>query len=48
MDSIAEHLGIKHYRSVATVCAIYPDAQTAETHLYLKLTPFCVNILLVL
>ena len=48
MDSIAEHFGIKRYRSVAAVCAIYPDAQTAETHLYLKLTPFCVNILIVL
>ena len=48
MDSIAEHFGIKRYRSVAAVCAIYPDAQTAETHLYLKLTSFCVNILIVL
>ena len=48
MDSIAEHFGIKCYRSVAAVCAIYPDAQTSETHLYLKLTSFCVNILIVL
>ena len=32
MDSITEHFGIKRYRSVAAVCAIYPDAQTAETH----------------
>ena len=38
MDSITEHFGIKCYRSVAAVCAIYPDAQTAETHLYLKMT----------
>ena len=38
MDSITEHFGIKRYRSVAAVCAIYPDAQTVETHLYLKLT----------
>ena len=44
-DSITEHSGIKRYRSVAAVCAIYPDAQT---HLYLKLTSFCVNILIVL
>ena len=26
---------------------IYPDAQTVETHLYLKLTSFCVNILII-
>ena len=36
MDSITEYFGIKRYRSVAAVCAIYPDAQTVETHLYLK------------
>ena len=48
MDSIAEHFGIKRYRSVAAVCAIYPDAQTVETNLYLKLAPLCVNILIVL
>ena len=48
MDSIAEHFGIKRNRSVAAVCAIYPDAQTAETRLHLKLTSFCVNILIVL
>ena len=47
-SSIAEHFGIKRYRSVTAVRAIYPDAQTAETHLYLKLTSFCVNILIVL
>ena len=46
MDSSTEHLGIKRYRSVAAVCAIYPDAQTVETHLYLKLTSVCVNILI--
>ena len=49
MGSIAEHFGIKRYRSVAAICAIYLDAQTAETlNLYLKLTSFCVNILTVL
>ena len=48
MDSIAEHFGIKRYRSVAAVCAVYPDAQTAEPHLYLKLKSFRVNILIVL
>ena len=48
MDSIVEHFGIKRYRSVAAVCAIYPDAQTAETHKYLTLPSFCVNILIVL
>ena len=47
MNSITEHVGIKRYRSVAAVCAIYPDAQTVETHLYLKLTSFCVNILII-
>ena len=35
------------YRPVAAVCAIYPAAQTVETHLYLKLTSFCVNILII-
>ena len=43
MDSITKHFGIKRYRSVAAVCAIYLDAQNVETHLYLKLTSFCVN-----
>ena len=47
MDSINKHFGIKRYRSVTAVCAIYPDAQTVETHLYLKLTSFCVNILII-
>ena len=46
MDSITEHFGIKRYRSVAAVCAIYPDEQTVETHLYLKLTSVCVNTLI--
>ena len=46
MDSITEHFGIKRYRSVAAVCAVYPDGQTVETHLYLKLTLVCVNILI--
>ena len=27
---------------------VHPDAQTVETHLYLKVTSFCVNILIVL
>ena len=45
MDSITEHFGIKRYRSVAAVCAIYPAAQTVESHLYLTLTSVCVNIL---
>ena len=48
MDSIAENFGVKRYRSVATVCAVYPDAQTAEPHLYLKLKSFRVNIRIVL
>ena len=39
--------GIKRYRSVAAVCAIYPDAHTVETYLYLKLTSFCVHILII-
>ena len=43
MDSITKHFGIKRYRSVAAVCAIYLDAQNVETHLYSKLTSFCVN-----
>ena len=47
MDSITKHFGIKRYRSVAAVCAIYPNAQTVETHLYLKLTSFCVNNLII-
>ena len=47
MDSITEHFGIKPYISVAAVCAIYPDAQTVETHLYLKLTSFYVNTLII-
>ena len=47
MDSITEHYWIKRYRSVAAVCALYPDAQTVETHLYLKLTSFYVNILII-
>ena len=36
MDSITKHFGIKRYRSVAAVCAIYLDAQNVETHLYSK------------
>ena len=47
MEFITEHFGIKRYRSVAAVCAIYPDAHTVETHLYLKLTSFCVHILII-
>ena len=47
IDSITELFEIKRYRSVAAVCAIYPDAQTVETHLYLKLTSFSVNILII-
>ena len=47
IDSITELFEIKRNRSVAAVCAIYPDAQTVETHLYLKLTSFCVNILII-
>ena len=47
IDSINELFEIKRDRSVAAVCAIYPDAQTVETHLYLKLTSFCVNILII-
>ena len=47
MESITEHFGIKRYRSVAAVCAIYPDAHTVETYLYLKLTSFCVHILII-
>ena len=47
IDSIPELFGIKRYRSVAAVCAIYPDAQIVETHLYLKLASFCVNILII-
>ena len=43
MDSITKHFGIERYRSVAAVCAIYLDAQNMETHLYSKLTSFCVN-----
>ena len=46
MDSLIEHFGLD-----AAVFAIYPDAgpdaQTVETHLYLKLTSFCVNILII-
>ena len=47
MEFITEHFGIKRYRSVAAVCAIYPDAHTVETYLYLKLTSFCVHILII-
>ena len=47
MEFITEHFGIKRYRSVAVVCAIYPDAHTVETHLYLKLASFCVHILII-
>ena len=32
MEFITEHFGIKRYRSVAAVCAIYPDAHTVETY----------------
>ena len=46
MDSLIEHFGLN-----AAVFAIYPDAgpdaQTVETHLYLKLTSFCVNIIII-
>ena len=48
MEFITEHFGIKRCRLVAAVCAIYPDApHTVETYLYLKLTSFCVHILII-
>ena len=34
IDSIAEHFGIKRYRSIVAVCAIYPDAQTGDSFVF--------------